>query len=126
MNKPGSVDFHYIEENHRHIDGVLKNWASWVTPRAPSWVSPMFRMAKSNTRQWHAPEIRETCDVIGAMQMEKAVSKLPEPHRTAIRWHYVIRCSPTAACRELGLSHAGLYGVVRDGRQMLVNRMGND
>lgn len=123
MNKPGSVDFHFIEEKHRHIDAMLRNWADWVTPRTPSWISPMFRMARSNTRQWHAPEIRETCDVLGAMLMEKAISALPEPHRTAIRWNYVIRSSPTSACKKLGLSHGGLYAAVRDGRQMLNNRL---
>lgn len=117
-----SVDFHYVEPGHKDIDAKLCNWRAWVTPRAPSWVSPMFRMALSNTRQWHAPELRPTCDVLGAMAMEKAVSKLPEPFRTAIRWNYVTPVNPRKACQVLGLSMDGLAKAVRDARQMLINR----
>lgn len=122
LMKTRSVDFHHVEDHQKDIDAKLMNWARWVTPRAPSWVSPMFRMAKSNSRQWHQPEIRETCDIIGAMLMEKEVCKLPEPHRAAIRWHYVIKCGPVKACRALGLTTEGLAKTVRDGRQMLINR----
>lgn len=117
-----SVDFHYIEPGHKDIDAKLRNWSAWVTPRAPSWVSPTWRMARSNARQWHQPEIRPTCDVLGALAMEKAVSKLPEPFRTAIRWHYVTPVSPTKACKVLGLTMDGLGKAVRDARQMLINR----
>lgn len=122
LMKTRSVDFHHVEDHQKDIDEKLHNWARWVTPRAPSWVSPMFRMAKSNSRQWHQPEIRETCDIIGAMLMEKEVCKLPEPHRAAIRWHYVIKCGPVKACKALGLTTEGLAKTVRDGRQMLINR----
>lgn len=122
LMKTRSVDFHYVEDHQKDIDAKLMNWARWVTPRAPSWISPTWRMTRSNARQWHQPELRETCDVIGAMLLEKMVCALPEPQRAAIRWHYVVKCSPSKASRSLGLTNDGLYKAVRDGRQMLINR----
>ena len=122
LMKTRALDFHHVEEGQRGIDARLQNWASWVKPRAPSWVSPMFRMCRSNSRQWHMPEIRETCDVIGAQAMEKAVYHLPAKHRDAIRWHYVCPVTPAKMCRHLGVNMEGLALLVREGRQMLMNR----
>lgn len=115
------VDYHHVEDKHNDIHQRLLNWASWVTPRSPSWISPMFRMYRSKAWQWHTPEYRVTCDTLDALAVEKGVSRLPEPHRSAVRWAYVVRCSPMHACKALGLSHEGLYRVLRDGRQMLSN-----
>ena len=117
-----SIDFMEIEDKHELIHRKLENWARWVQVRSPSWVSPMFRQAQSNSRQWHQPEIRETCDVLGAMEMEKAVYKLPEAQRAAIRWFYVYQGDPVRRARKLGVSLLGLKELTRDGRQMLVNR----
>ena len=122
LMKTKTVDFHHVDPHQKEMDAKLMNWASWVRPRAPSWVSPMFRQAQSNSRQWHTPEIRQTCDVIGAQAMEKAVFHLPENQRTAIRWHYVYPVSPTKVCRALGVSMDGLADLVRQGRTMLMNR----
>lgn len=122
LMKTKTVDFHHVDPHQKDVDAKLMNWASWVRPRSPNWVSPMFRQAQSNSRQWHTPEIRQTCDVIGAQAMEKAVAYLPESQRTAIRWHYVYPVSPAKACRALGVSMNGLAGLVRQGREVLINR----
>lgn len=121
LMKTRAVDFHHVEEHQRAIDARLLNWAAWVRPRAQSWCSPMFRQAQSNSRQWHAPEPKAALDLIGAQAMEKAVSKLPEKHRDAIRWHYVYNSAPHKMCRHLGVSLDGLAQLVRDARQMLMN-----
>lgn len=117
------VDFHHVEDHQRDMDKRLQNWARWVKPRAPSWVSPMFRQARSNAWQWHAPEHRETCDILDAQVMEKEVCKLPAKQRDAVRWHYVFPCEPFRMCKALGVTEQALYGLVRDGRQMLMNRI---
>lgn len=122
LMKTRAVDFHAVPEDQKEMDASLKNWAAWVKPRSPSWVSPMFRQAMSGARQWHQPEIRETCDVLAAQAIEKAVFHLPERHRTAIRWHYVFPVSPSKVCRELGTSMDDLASLVRDGRRMLMKR----
>ena len=120
-----TIDFSRVEPNQIAIHDRLRNWARWVTPRTGNTVSPMFRGYRSHAWQWHTPEIRETCDMLDAQAIEKTVSKLPEKHRTAVRWAYVYRCTPAIACRELGLSYDGLYRHLRDGRQMLANLVPN-
>lgn len=116
------IDFHQIEGRHEKIHIELENWARWVQPSRQSWVSPMFQQYRSKAWQWHAPEHRETVRSLDAIEMEKAVSKLPNKHRAAIRWAYVIRCSPSGPMRALGVSNDGLLLLLNDGRQMLVNK----
>lgn len=122
MQTKPQIDFHAVEAKHAQIDARLRNWAEWVRPRRPSWISPMFRMARSNSRQWHSPEVGVQIDSLDAQAMEKAVFGLPPPHRDAVRWSYVICCRPAIACRALAVSMDGLHLLVRDGRQMLHNR----
>lgn len=119
-----TMDYFYVEPKHLAIDKRLENWAQWVAVRRPSWVAPMFKMARSNSRQWHAPEIRAECNTLDAAQIEKAVYALPEPHRAAIRWCYVYKYG-AERFRKL---HGGIGGdtlllLIRDGRQMLANKV---
>ncbi|MES2187290.1 MAG: hypothetical protein V4505_22260 [Pseudomonadota bacterium] len=117
------VDFHAVESAHRATDARLLNWARWVQARGPAaQTCPMFRMAKSSSRQWHAPEHTPQTDAIDAQKVEKLVAGLPPPHRDALRWCYVAPCSPGKACRALAVSMEGLARLVRDGRQMVGNR----
>lgn len=116
------VDFHYVEEHQREIDKDLVNWSRWVTPSSPSQRCQMFKWARSNSWQWHTPEYRESCDPIAAQAMEKKVCQLPDKHKAAIIWFYVRPTHPHKAQRALGVTEQALYGLVRDGRQMLMNR----
>ena len=83
----------------------------------------MFRMYRSNAWQYHKPEHRESCDMVDAMKLEKEVAKLPAKHREAIRWHYVFPVAPFKMQKALGVTEQGLYEMVKDGRQALINRM---
>lgn len=121
LMKTKTVDFHHVEEHHKDMDKRLHNWSRWVKPRAPSWVSPMFRMYRSNAWQYHKPEHRESCDMVDAMKLEKAVSKLPEKHREAIRWSYVFPVAPFKMQKSLGVTEQGLYDLKRSAVQMLIN-----
>lgn len=122
--KRDAVDFHLVEDRHLEIHARLEAWARWVRVRPHGWqVSPMFRQAQSNSRQWHAPEPRESVNVPEALEMEKAVSLLPDKHRTAIRWAYVFPGNPAAVARMLAVSLHGLRGLVGDARSMLKNRV---
>lgn len=117
-----AIDFHAVEEKHHAIDARLKEWGRYVMVRPPTWMHPMWRKGRMNGRQWEAPVIRDDLDIIRASETEKAVSGLPEPFRTAVRWCYVYRWTPAVAVREIGTTYQGLEKLVRDGRQMLLNR----
>ena len=121
LMKTKTVDFHHVEEHHQAIDARLSNWGLWLQSRPGGKIHPMWAKARSNAWQWHAPEHRPTCDPLDAQAMEKAVYKLPEKHRAAIRWQYVYRGSPARACRALAVNMDGLAELVRQGRTMLVN-----
>lgn len=117
-----SPDFHYVDPKHKEIDARLENWASYVRVKFPSWVSPIWKMGKSNGRQWHVPEYRPACDTLDGMEIERAVFKLPELHRAAIRWAYVYKNHPAKFCQEHGITKSSLWQLIHDGRQMLINR----
>lgn len=116
------VDFAEVAKEHREIHERLENWASWVMPRQPHWIHPMWRFTKSNAFQWHPPEIRKTCDTKDAALLEKAVYQLPSPECFAVRWCYVYRTTPSRACRIAATNHQGLMDLIKRGRQMLINR----
>lgn len=115
-------DFHYVSPEHKAIDARLENWAAYVRVKFPSWVSPIWKLGKSNGRQWHTPEYRAACDMLDGNTIEIAVRKLPDLHRDVIRWAYVHRYSEQRMRKERGLTRDGLYQVLHDARTMLVNR----
>lgn len=116
------IDFHYVEPEQLPMHDRLLNWERWVRVTVPGWQASIWRMGKSNTRQWHEPEMREETDILDAQAMEKAITALPDKHRAAIRWHYVYRTTPTQARKRLGVTNEGLQRLVADGRTMLQNR----
>jgi DNA-directed RNA polymerase specialized sigma24 family protein len=118
-----AIDFHLVADAHLGIHARLENWARWVRVRPHGWqVAPMFKQYRSNWRQWHEPILRASINVPEAVEMEKAVSLLPEKHREAIRWCYVLAGSPGLIARSLGVSKQGLSDLIHAGRLMLINR----
>ena len=117
-----NLDFHFIPEGHRVIDARLVNWDRWVQVRPQAWCSPIWKLGRSGGRQWHEPEFRPACDTLDGMAMEKAVAALPELHKSALRWFYVYRYGEQKFRREAGLTRDGLVQVLKDARQMLINR----
>lgn len=115
------VDFGYVEPAHADIDQRLQNWARWCRNRGSNGASPMFRLYRA-PQHWQHAVTGEVVDTIDAARMQVAVGKLPEKHRQAIAWAYVKRNSPATMAREIGQTLQGLADLVRDGRQMLINR----
>lgn len=115
-------DFHYIPEGHRVIDQRLDNWSRWVQVRPQAWVGPIWKLGKSNGRQWHEPEFRPMCDTLDGHVIEKAVLDLPSLHCAALRWFYVYRYGEQKFRKNSGLTRDGLVQVLKDARQMLINR----
>lgn len=119
------VDFFLVEDRHLEVHARLEAWARWVRVRPHGWqVAPMFRQYRSKAWQWERPEPKAAVNVPEAVEMEKAVSQLPEKHREAIRWCYVFTGHPAAVSRNLGVSRQGLLDLIHAGRSMLKNRGG--
>lgn len=123
MKREEFVDFHLVPDHHLGIHERLTAWARWVRVRPHGWqVAPMFRQYRSHAWQWHTPEVKASINIPEAVEMEKAVSQLPEKHREAVRWCYVFAGPPGACARRLGVSKQGLHDLIAAGRTMLVNR----
>lgn len=118
-------DFHAVEEKHAQIHARLQNWARWCNGRGGPTTSPMFRLYVAPARA-RGGEIHfgggAPVDKMDAARIAKAVIALPESHRHAINWSYVKPVNPPRAAREIGCTLEGLALLVRDGRQMLLNR----
>ena len=122
--KSSYVDFAYVEPAHAQIHAWLCNWAKWSWPRRQAHgQSPMFRLYRSTeAAQVYGTTSEVPVDVLAASDAQKAVSGLPSEHRMAVSWNYVKGRNPREAAGSLGVTMAGLAGLVRDGRQMLINR----
>lgn len=116
-------DFFYIEPAQLAIHDRLLNWSRYVSGKGSAWTQgPIWKLGKSNGRQWHQPEHKPSVDTLDGHKLEKAVGLLPAPHRDAIRWHYVFPMNPSKMRRHLGVTDSGLARLVMDGRAMLINR----
>lgn len=116
------IDFHAVEPHQREIDARLANWAKWCRGSGSSECSPMFRLVPPPARVRSDIAYSDTIDRMDAQKVAKGVTALPVPHCAAINWHYVTPTNPKKACRSIGCSMEGLYQLVRDARQMLINR----
>ena len=115
-----SIDFDYVPSNQHDADKRLVNWARWVTVRPHGWhAAPMFRQAQSNSRQWHPPEIKDPVNSLDALEVENAVSALPDKHKMALRWFYVYKGSPVKLARNLAVTLDALFDLIIDARSML-------
>lgn len=124
LAKVKPVDYFYLPDHHQAVDARLQEWARWVRVRSFNWQThPMWRNTTSNWRQWHQPEISDPVNTLAAMEVEKAVSKLPSKHRDALRWAYVFKGNPVAMARNLAVSKDGLMDLINNGRTMLKNSL---
>lgn len=121
--KREEVDFHIVRDINLPIHERLQNWARYVSTGKTHWQAPIWRLGKSNGRQWHEPVLSVPVNTIDGHKLEKAVAALPDGHRDAIRWAYVHRrIQPFKMQRHLGVTEAGLLLLIEDARSMLRNR----
>ena len=123
MKREDAIDFHEVRDEHLGIHARLNDWSRWVRVRPHGWqVQPMFRQYRSKSWQWHERILITPVNTLEAVEMEKAVSQLPEKHREAIRFAYVWCCGPVPVAKRLGVSKAGLMDLIHAARTMLTNR----
>lgn len=118
VTKP-HIDFNAVSFQHEKIDERLKNWARWAIPRGCGDVHPMFRHYRPDN---YERDIGEPIDALDAQAVQKGVSLLPTRHSLAISWCYIAPGAPNKMARKMGESFEGLYMLIVDGRQMLINR----
>jgi len=120
------TDFSAIPSRQDAINLRLEQWARWVRVTPKAWgAQPMFRFAKSNSRQWEvSPVIHEELDMLECHEIERAVSMLPDKHRDAIRYVYVYpQIHINKILRELAVRPDTLQRLIIDARDMLNNRL---
>lgn len=114
------IDFHLIPDHQVEIHKRLSNWASWCRVKPQAWSQhPLWKQYKSNWRQWHTPEYRESCDILDAIRIEQTVRVLPNGNRDALRWFYVHGGNPSGFAKSLGVSKDTLQKLITDGRSMV-------
>ncbi|MCD2163515.1 hypothetical protein [Comamonas koreensis] len=124
----GYVDFTQVLPQHRPMDVRLANWGRWCHGPMRRDVSPMFRgMPREPQLRQPGDVPAELMDPMDAAKVAKAVAGLPEKHRAVLNWCYVLdprskEASPARASKKLGTSLQGLADLLRDARQMLINR----
>ena len=124
----GYVDLNAVLPQHRQIDARLANWGRWCHGPTRRDVSPMFRGMPRQPHLRQAGDIQtELLDPLDAAKVAKVVGQLPEKHRAVLNWCYVLNpnskeASPIRACKKLGTSFQGLADLLRDARQMVINR----
>ena len=123
MKSRNYVDYTLVAVEHEAIHQRLENWARWVRVGNAGWaMHPMWRHLVEK-EQKENPVASLPVDTLDGHFMEKAVFLLPEKHRHAIRWSYVFKHNPLAACKQIAVSKDRLAELVREGRTMLNNRM---
>jgi DNA-directed RNA polymerase specialized sigma24 family protein len=120
MRRDDFVDFFLVEPHQQEIHKRLENWAKWCFGPYGSSASPMFRLYRADN--WERGSTAIPVDGADAQKIAKGVALLPALHREALQWNYVTGGSPTKARKKLGVTTQGLMQLIRDGRQMLINR----
>ena len=120
------IDINHIQARHDTINLQLENWARWArVNNNPIAIQPMFRMYQSKARHWDIdPAIRVEVNTLEASEMERAVYRLPEKHRTLVRWFYVYSEVPLGkVLRDVGMTRDAALKTLDDARSMLKNRL---
>lgn len=118
------IDFFHVEQHQLAIHERLLNWGRWCNGSGGPATSAMFRLyiTPARGRSGDGVTYGMPVDTGDASKIARAVVALPEGHRAAINWHYVKPVSPRRAAAVIGTTLTGLALLVRDGRQMLMNR----
>lgn len=127
MSKKNYVNYDHIPDGQGEMHERLVNWARWIRSGSRDWAChPMWKpciakeLEELRAKQEQAP--LEPIKIDEAVAVERAVAQLPDKHRKAIRWCYVFKHNPLAACKTIAVSKEELARLVNDGRQILMNR----
>jgi hypothetical protein len=120
------TDYSHVTTRHDQIHYRLESWARWVKVKPQAWkAQALWRMYRAPRQYaYETADIKIELNTLECHETERAVSSLPEKHRTAIRWVYVFSyVPPNIIRRDLGVTRDGLGELITDGRDMLVNKL---
>lgn len=101
--KRDAVDFSIVPEHQQDMHVRLENWALYCHSGNPPAVNPMFRMYRAERdATYNPPQPKRECDFIDGMKVNRLVVNLPERHRIATQWFYIVRDSPNKARKRIG------------------------
>lgn len=121
MRRDDYPDFYRIEPKFMGIHLRLENWGRWANGKPSVQVQPMFVLYRSDEhREGLNPSI--PIDSLDAAEIQKTMPHIPENNRHALKWYYVMKCTPGRAARALGVNTRGLDDLVRQARIMVMNR----
>jgi len=120
-----NVDFARIPSRQDAIHIRLEQWGRWVRVHPAAWaLQPIWRNAKT-PRQWDVnPHINQPLNTLECHETERAVSLLPDKHKTVLRWLYVWPWVHEGKVRrETASTSDALYEVSIDARDMVIDRL---
>ena len=116
------IDFHAVAQRHEAIHARLQNWARTLYSPAGQDVAAGFSGYQSPASVRAEREASIPADQVDARKIAKGVADLPEKHRKAVQWSYVMRKSVMWGRRYVVATEAELDRLVVDSRDMLRNR----
>ena len=116
------IDFHAVAERHEAIHARLQNWARSLYSRPGQKTAPGFDGYQSPPNVRREVEASMPVDQADARKIAQGVAALPEKHRKAVQWSYVLKSSVAAGRRYIGVTAEELDRLVVDARDMLKNR----
>lgn len=122
MKRDYIIDFHEVPERQQGMHERLENWARTLNSPPGNHAGPVFRLYQSTEKFTRHENVRVPANAQDARKIAAGVALLPERHRKATQWHYVMRTSVMAGRRYLACTGAELAALVVDSRDMLRNR----
>jgi hypothetical protein len=106
-----------VAEQHQEIHAELERWGAWNAERyKPASVGSVESRYREATAKATADSIPPSI-----MAIERAVLRMPRPHRDIIRMFYVTRDSPSYICRAHVLRPRTFQTWMFNARAMVVN-----
>lgn len=124
------VDFSAVSPSQWAMHDRLENWARWCnggsgeTARTES-ASPMFSLYRSSdAKRAYGEETAVPIDKDDALKIHFGIvhPTFSPQCRRALQWCYLKPRNPSGQAREQGVSVEGLRDLVREGRQLLIDR----
>lgn len=100
----------------------LVNWANWSRDRRPQGHCRSIEYRYKSSEVWDQPE--PTCEpnTLDALEVHRAVIRLPAVNRKLLLWYYCKPVDVRVVRRKLGLTLDGVVRELNKARRMVANR----
>ena len=119
-----------VSEKHRQIHEDLESWGRWSRERrtrmACGSAEGRYLPRRPQGEVWEYEPPRASLPQVPNLYnlaVDRAVLRLPERHRKAVKMFYVERRDPRALCRALALRWAAFPELMATCRDMVLNLM---